>query len=297
MPEEQAAAPAQAGPTEFQTWAKLPDEEKDALPAAEPAKPAAETTAKPEAAKPEATDPDAPNPDAKVDEDVPKGLQKRFRELTTKIRNLESEAAAAKAAATKPAQAAAPTVATVATGAAERPKQEDFKTYEDFVEKLADWRFDQREAQRAQQQQQAAQQRAATERGNAWQTELAAARERYDDFDEVALSEMPINRATHNAIVEGGKDGAELAYWLGQNREEAAKIFKLSPIQTTLALGKILAKLSTDDEPEPAKVTRAPRPVKTVGAGAGEAIGKEPDPSDYPKWSKWNAKREALAAA
>lgn len=304
-PNVNSAAPV-AGQTDFQAWSKLPEDERDAIQTA-PSSSAAEPTKVAAAAEPApASDPDindqeqAKEAAAKEDAEVPKGLQKRFKELTTKIKNLEA-AAAAKPAAAEPAKPAEPVkVEPAAATPAGRPDPNDpkYKSYDEYILDLQNWNLDQRDQRK---QREAADQAAATadaERGRNWQKALNEARERYDDYDAVALTDLPLNRATHDAIVQSGQDGAELAYYLGQHPDEAAEIFKLSPVATTLALGKIIASFAKPDQtPKPA-VSRAPRPPKPVGSGGGaDSIGKEPDPSDYPKWSKWNAKREAALEA
>jgi hypothetical protein len=304
------AAPVQTQ-TDFQKWSKLPEDarngDQEASSATEPAEAAAAAKPAPDS-DPVVNDQEtkdaakaaAREAQAKEDAEVPKGLQKRFRELTTKIRNLE--AAAATRVATEPAKADPIAKPQPAADAAGRPESKDFDTYDEYILKLQDWNLDQRDQKKQRETAQQTEARADAERGREWQTELAAARERYEDYDDVALTEMPINRATHNAIVEGGRDGAELAYYLGQHRDEAAEIFKLSPVRTTLALGKIIADFEKPDSPADSRsakpaVSRAPRPPKPVGSGSTDSAGKEPDPSDYPKWSRWNAKREAAEAA
>lgn len=306
-PNVNSAAPV-AGQTDFQAWSKLPEDERDAIQTA-PSSSAAEPTKVAAAAEPApASDPDindqeqATEESAREDGKAPKkGLDQRFRELTTKIKNLEA-AAAAKPAAVEPAKTAEPAKVepAAAQAAPGRPDHNDpkYKSYDEYILDLQNWNLDQRDQRK---QREAADQAAATadaDRNRAWQKHLADARERHDDYDAVALSDLPLNRATHNAIIESGEDGAELAYYLGQHPDEAAEIFKLPPVATTLALGKIIASFTKPDQtPKPA-VSRAPRPPKPVGSGGGaDSIGKEPDPSDYPKWSKWNAKREAALEA
>ena len=283
MPEETVVsrpAPQSAPQTDFEKWSKLPEEERNVAAVEEPAAPAA-------AAEPD----DEPAPDSDPDKDVPTGLKKRFRELTTKIRNLEGEVAAAKA----PKPAAAPAKVEPAVAApqgAPKPKLEDCASYEEFTEKLGEWIVDQRELKRAQTAETERANAADRARGIAWQKELKAARARHADYDAVALSDMPINRATHDAIVEGGEDGAELAYYLGNNKDAAAEIFKLSDTATKLALGKILAKLESGNGTARLSVSRAPKPPQTVGGGA-DVSDKEPDLSDFPKWQAWKRRKEA----
>lgn len=293
-PEADSSTPASTL-TEFQKWDKEPesaDETSSASDTAEPAKPAAKTPPAPE------TSEDGQDKETEQSEEdkLPKGLRRRFRELTSKVKTLEAQLSAPKDEPKTTPKEAPKTDAKTAADA--EPQVKDFDSYEAYNKALVRWELKQAQAAEKAEADARTTAKAQEDGAKAWQAELEAARERYDDFDEVALSDMPINRATHDAIVSGGKDGAELAYYLGQHKEEAAAIFKLSPTQTVLALGKILAKLdnSTPEAKQPA-VTRAPRPPRTVNGSSGADLGKEPDPKDFKKWNAWKDRQEALENA
>jgi hypothetical protein len=92
----------------------------------------------------------------------------------------------------------------------------------------------------------------------------------------------------------------ELAYALGKDKPEAARIAKLGPAAAAIALGKMIAKLDpaeTTVTPKPAAVTAAPNPPKTVAGSSSADTGKEPDPKDFGAWAKWADRRDRLAAA
>jgi hypothetical protein len=211
------------------------------------------------------------------------GFQKRIDKLTQKNAELERQLAEARggANAAKPGEQAQ-----AQADATAKPQARDFATYEEFVEKLAEWTADQREAARTRK---AAEEQAARDRAQAakqWTDRLNDARTRYNDFDAVALSDAPISQTVHNVIV-GSEQGPDLAYYLGQHPEEREAINKLNPVQTAIALGKIAAKLEaqTTDTTE-TKVSKAPPPIKPLNA---RATTQRPNPEsmtndEYRRW-------------
>lgn len=91
----------------------------------------------------------------------------------------------------------------------------------------------------------------------------------HPDYEEVAKAEhVPITKEMAEAIIESD-DAPAIAYYLGQNLEEASAIAAMSPIAAARAIGRIEAKLSAKPSvpttTPPAKtVTRAPEPVTTL---------------------------------
>lgn len=301
--------------TDFQNYEALPEAERDAAvesasaegeaAAAEP-KPAEAKPAKPAEAKP-----DAAKPADEDDAEVPHGLRKRFRELTTKIRELEARPAPAAAVVTPPA-------AVAAAGDAEPVKPilkdwpGDFASYEEAHEKyLREMvRF---EAKRLNEEGRRASEQAALdthvrEAKAKWEVEKEAARDTHDDFDEVALNkDLPVTQVMFEAMREGDHCTAVL-YHLGQDAKDggdlSAKIAAMSPIAQARAISRLETKLFPDDEAgaaaavvkKPAFV-RPPAPPKLVRGAAVSDLGKEPDPKDFKAWSKWKDKQEALEQA
>lgn len=215
------------------------------------------------------------------------GFQKRIDKLTARTAELEKQLA--DKSAVKPAeqqQTAASQNASPETPTG-KPELKDFSTYEEYVEKLADWRYDQREAQREQAQKAAKAADQAKEAGKQWQERLTDARTRYEDFDSVALAEVPISQAVHQVIVSA-ENGPDLAYYLGQHPEERELINAMTPVKATLALGRISAKLETSSDPETEvkpKVSAAPPPIKPLGAKNAQS-SKRPEEMSHDEYRK-----------
>ena len=177
------------------------------------------------------------------------------------------------------------------------PAEGDFADYADYVAAKAVWtaerRSDERmagelasEAEAARAQAEAKAQAEQHIVRTHWNEQVAEARTRFADFDEVALSnEVPIADASVEIITQSDR-GADLAYYLGQHRAEAAEIAKLSPTAQAYRLGLIEAKL---DLPKPKTETTAPAPITPVKT-AGAPATKDPERMSY---REFKAYREA----
>lgn len=152
------------------------------------------------------------------------------------------------------------------------PKESDFKSYEEYQAALSGFyamqQLDGREAARIQKEQEAhrqeleriqAQQRAEVDQ--AWSAQVADAKAMYADFDKVALADnVPI--APHVAeIIRHMDSGAHVAYHLGLNHAEAARISQLPPVFAAMELAKIEVRASA---PRPRTTTQAPDPIAPI---------------------------------
>lgn len=89
-------------------------------------------------------------------------------------------------------------------------------------------------------------------------------RDKYDDFDQVARNpNVPITEVMAEAIYASDV-GPEVAYYLGTNIKEAARISRLTPFMQAKEIGKIEAKLASD--PPVKKTSNAPAPISPVTA-------------------------------
>lgn len=89
-------------------------------------------------------------------------------------------------------------------------------------------------------------------------------RDKYDDFDQVARNpNVPITEVMAEAIYASDV-GPEVAYFLGSNIKEAARIARLTPFMQAKEIGKIEAKLASD--PPVKKTSNAPAPISPVTA-------------------------------
>jgi len=94
-----------------------------------------------------------------------------------------------------------------------------------------------------------------------------AGTDKYDDFEEVVFAEdVRISQDMAAAIFEIDDLNlqADVAYFLGQNPKEAAKISRLSDRRQVAEIAKIEMKLSTK-APAAKKASKAPAPIKPVG--------------------------------
>ncbi len=90
------------------------------------------------------------------------------------------------------------------------------------------------------------------------------ARNKYDDFEQVAYNpKLPITDVMAQTI-QASEVGPDMAYYLGSNPKEAERISRLSPLVQAKELGKIEAKLS--DNPPVKKTSSAPAPIAPVTA-------------------------------
>lgn len=182
----------------------------------------------------------------------------------------------------------------------EKPSAEQFKntdgTYdsERYIEAVAEWKAKQIVQDtlnsREKAEREAKQRQQVEQRTQAWQEAEDSARDKYEDFDEVAYNpRLPISDAMAEAI-QTSEVGPDLAYYLGKNPEEASRIAKLSPFIAAKELGKLEVKLSS----APPKTSKAPAPHKPL-AGRDKLATDAPTDSD--PMEVWLKKRNAQIAA
>jgi hypothetical protein len=160
------------------------------------------------------------------------------------------------------------------------PKESDFPDPIEYAAAKAIWgaeqRYREREANRADEAAQAAEAKIQEidARGRAvieqsWTAQVAEAKQRYADFEAVALSkDVPIT-ATMGQIIATSDVGADVAYFLGQNRALAAQIAGMNAVEAARAIGRIEASVQA---PKPRTETNAPPPITPVRGGAGASL-------------------------
>lgn len=111
---------------------------------------------------------------------------------------------------------------------------------------------------------------------------VEAARERMPDFDQVFTDATPISRIGAEFVANSDK-AADIAYHLGKNPREAARIASLPDWQQGVELARIEAKVSA---PPVRKISQAPKPVATLSGGSAPTV-KDPanmSASEYMEW-------------
>ena len=221
---------------------------------------------------------------AKEDEDehrVPKGVQKRIDRLTQEKYRLRAELDFLRSQQPQQAQPAQQAQQT-----SQAPKLEQYNSIEEYLDALADHKASQkfdhlakeREAKESQTRQQ--QEVAKLHEGYTKQTEQA--RQAYEDFDDVVQDpDLPISQAMAEAIMRSS-NGADVAYYLGKNPDQAARIASLDPFSAAVEIGRIAA---TVGRPQPRKTSNAPPPIQPVGARATPVT--DPDKMSADEWIKW----------
>jgi hypothetical protein len=259
--------------------------------------PAADDTSDP-SAPPNATEPAAgertrgddgkflPNKRAKSAQATPADVP-RIQELTRKLRERDAELESLRRPAAAPPRAAPAPAPAPPAATAQAPRLQAFidqlKPEEDYnlaverhAEAMADYTIWRRE--QALQQQQAERQFAQT-----FSQKVQGARERYQDFDEVALqapSTIPPGSLVDRWIWEH-KTGADVLYHFQKHPDELPQVLALPPLDQleTLALlaqrvsasprGKAVATGSTA-APVNSQVPRPPNPVRTGPMRGGD---------------------------
>ena len=150
------------------------------------------------------------------------------------------------------------------------PPPEQFESVEAYAEALATRKAEEmlnrREADKLQ-----------SEMLEAFHDREEKAREKYDDFEQVAYN--PNLRITEvmAQTIKASDAGPDVAYYLGTNPKEADRISRLIPFLQVKELGKLEAKLA--DNPPVKRTSTAPAPIAPVTARtSGSAAFDTTDP-------------------
>ena len=146
---------------------------------------------------------------------------------------------------------------TKASLSAELPPVDQFESPEAYAEALAERKAEELLAKREAERQQ-------SEMIEAYHDREEAARDKYDDFEQVAYN--PQLRITNvmAETIQASDIGPDVAYYLGSNPKEADRISKLAPFLQAKEIGRIEAKLAA--EPVTKKTSSAPAPIAPVTA-------------------------------
>ena len=248
----------------------------ETTPAVEPSQDAPEVPE--ESSTPEA---EAAQPETHEDKKS-KGVQKRIDELTANWRNEQREKEWLRQQyemlQQQVAQPKAPEQPKPVVDG--RPKIEDFEDVNEYVEKVTEWKLSQVEKAKSEAARMEAEQKAQQELRSKVNQRVDTARQKYADFDDVVLANpsLTITEFAVQALADMDK-GMDVAYHLGKNPAEAARIASLPQSLQLVELGRIEAALAYSTK----KVTAAPAPVGSqLGGSAG---GGEPD--DIKAWMAW----------
>ena len=117
---------------------------------------------------------------------------------------------------------------------------------------------------------------------------LSSARETIKDIETVLTDPtLPVTQVGARFIKESER-GPQVAYFLSQNRAEAARIASLEPLAQAYELGRIEQRINA--APTARKVSQAPNPVPKVSGGAN-AGAKDPSSMSMSEYAEWYRKR------
>lgn len=189
----------------------------------------------------------------------------------------------------QPAQAADPDV---------RPQPSQFKSYDEYVEALTDWKTDQklnaRDTAKQQTERTQAETSKANERNQALADRLVSDGKGIEEFIEdvmkpITAKGFPISAAMRDYLEESDKP-ALMAQYLVDNLDQAELIYGMSSTRATRELDKVAATLT-----KPAQVSKAPPPGPTVGGRT--VVSRSPEEQSMDEygqdWKARQAKRHA----
>lgn len=218
----------------------------------------------------EAAEPEKPKPDP---------VQRRIDRLTREKYQLRARLEELERRVSEPAPKAAEP-----QGA---PKLEQFESFDDYVSAKAEWVAEQKfrtltESQQREAREQQAQRQQA-EVSQSWQQRIESARSSVPDYDEIIESaDVVLSPAMGQAIVES-EQGPMVALYLARHPDEAEKLASLSPTAVARAIGRIEAKLESEQITK--TQSTAPKPPSPV-RGSVPASRAPSDSDDIITWMK-----------
>lgn len=275
-------------------------EEQGAVPAAEEQEPI-EPVENAEPTPAENGEPAPPEGNAEGEERPPKGrdAESRIKELVWKGKNKDEQIDYWREQYERVTQARQEVQQTPAQQEPENnlpaapvpPDRFDYDSDEDYSkavstyqQKNAQWVSEiltQREQAAAAKQQETHRQAVFNERQQTLKTKMDAGREKYADFEAVAFNPtVPLTSAMTETIIDAD-NSADIAYHLGTNPQEAARISNLSPMQQVMEIAKLDVTMASKQT----KITKAPPPSEPVSSGdAGAVI--DPDRLPIEEWRR-----------
>lgn len=148
-----------------------------------------------------------------------------------------------------------------------------------YIEEIVERRLTQREMERQ-----------AQEQETTWTQRQSAAAEKYDDYFEVVIEGADKGTWACSPLMadtmKTSEQGADVAYHLAKNPDEARRIAALDPISQVRELGKLEVKLTlTPAAPQGKTATTAPEPPLQARGGGGK-FKVDPATSDFAAFDK-----------
>lgn len=171
----------------------------------------------------------------------------------------------------------------------DKPTPDKFETHEEYIDALTDWKIESKDKLKEQKAKESEAKSEYQKQIESYQSKVAEIKKTHNDFDEVMedVDDIMVSPSVQQIIIDSDF-GPALAYELAKNKGEFERINKLSPLAAAKEIGKIEARLSNQSESKKEiKVTKAPQPLKTVGAGSKGTIQKSPDDMSFEEYKAW----------
>lgn len=205
---------------------------------------------------------------------------KQIKALWTQLEDAQRENASLRARVESPREPSpSPSRPTAVPPTRPKPTEDQvgsqYQTYGEFVEDLADWKVEQRDAARARIDAETQQQQTTRQMLTAYHDSAVAARARYADFDAVTSRLLPVQLPLDHPVVLAvlqSPVNADLSYALSSRPEEYARIARLPIARALVELGhleaQVKASLTAPPAPVPTNTTPLPAPMAPVGGNA-----------------------------
>lgn len=237
-----------------------------------------------------------------------KGFKKRIDKLIAKASAAEQRAqylefenaSLKKSQQTKTETETAPALKKLEDG---RPRSDDFENHDAYVEALADWKLEKKLSERDAKTKESQLKSEQQKQIDAHWTKVSEFKKSHDDFDDALedVEDVPMSITVQQAILES-EDSAELMYLLAKNKEEYKKICSLPAVAAAREIGRFEARF-LKSEPESSlekpTITKAPKPIKTVGTastGSGKKSLDDPNLSQK-EYERLRAEQEKSRSA
>ncbi len=215
------------------------------------------------------------------------GYQRKLDARDKEIARLNAELAGRPTAGEKAPEKAA-------AAADGEPKPEDFQTWGEYTKALAKHEtktaIKEAEEKRTNDARKAEETKTIQAKVETYKGQVTEARKVHEDFDD-ALNEYegPQSEDLHKAIINSDH-GAEVAYWLAKNPDEAETMRTMDKDALNRFIGRIEAKIEQGKVKEPpvVKTTKAPPPIKPVGKGAASESTDFPENGTYEEKKAWD---------
>lgn len=171
------------------------------------------------------------------------------------------------------------------TPAQDRPVLENFSSYEEYTEALADWKVEQKFAQREQRQQAETAAQAAQRQEAEFAARIRdAAAKTPEVMDAINDRTLPISPAMGD-VIRSVANGPDVVLYLHQNRDEAARLYDMPPHVAAFELGRLAAGIQPA---QPRRITTAPPPITPLSGGVAAhsvPVEKMTD-AQFAKWRR-----------